>query len=210
MPDNLYPIYVFVDESGDLGRLGSKFFSIVCLSTSDEISIGRIIKKARQRKLRKSIKQLPELKGNNSGDDVRKFILNRIAKADCAIDVIVIPKNKIRDYLYAYKHRLYNYFFGLLLENMSLPNKNIFLVIDKKDSNKLLREDFDRYATKKLSEQKFNIKIEIKHAASHSDSCLQATDFVAWAVNRKYSFEDDSYFKIIEPKIRTIKHLWQG
>lgn len=35
--------YIFIDESGDLGQYGSKFFTIVALTTHEIVSLSRII-----------------------------------------------------------------------------------------------------------------------------------------------------------------------
>jgi hypothetical protein len=53
--------YVYIDESGDLGKYGSKYFAIIALITENPISIGRIIKKARIRILDKKLKEVSEI-----------------------------------------------------------------------------------------------------------------------------------------------------
>jgi hypothetical protein len=88
--------YIFIDESGDLGKYGSLYFTIVALSTSDLRQIGRIIKRLRVRKLKKDLKELPEIKANNSSESVRKYVLDKLAIADCSISAIAIPKRKIK------------------------------------------------------------------------------------------------------------------
>jgi hypothetical protein len=54
--------YVFVDESGDLGLHGSKFFSVACVVVEDSKTLSRIIKKARERILKKTLKNYRSLK----------------------------------------------------------------------------------------------------------------------------------------------------
>src|SRR3989344_3061974 len=125
------------------------------------------------------------------------------------IDIITIPKEKIREYLFEHKNKLYNYVFGHIIEELDFKTKRLVITLDKKDGNKILRTDLDNYITKKVKERKFSAKITIEHVESHCNEALQVTDFIAWAVNRKYSFDDDLYYKIFEKKIRTQKNLWE-
>jgi hypothetical protein len=46
-----------------------------------------------------------------------------------------------------------------------------------------------------------DLKVEIYHKQSNSSNELQVVDFIAWSINRKFSFNDDYYYKIIENKI---------
>jgi len=201
-------LHIFIDESGDLGKSGSKYFVIAALTTEAPKPIENAIKRIRTKKLKKKLKKLSEIKGNNSSPEIRKYVLKELIKHDCKFEIIAITKEKVKDYLYDKKHKLYNYIIGMLIEDMDIHAKDISLVIDKKDNNKLLKEDLNLYIKKKIEEKKFNFKIEISHKNSSDSRCLQAVDFIAWSVNRKLSFDDESYFKIIEPKVRTFKKLW--
>lgn len=201
--------YVFVDESGDLGEHGSKCFVIACLSTLDPKPIERIIKKVRERKIEKRFRDVPELKANSSSPEIRRGVLSRLATCDCEINIVVIDKQSIKSYLYDVKNKLYNYIFGLLIDDMSLSETSLEIIIDKRDSNRLLRDDLDQYLYGKLAKTLNPSKIKINHVESHHSKALQVTDFVAWSVNRKHSFDDDSYYKIIESKIKKPLDLWK-
>lgn len=202
-------VYIFVDESGDLGKHGSPFFIIACLSTTNARPIERIIKRVRERKLKRKKRDVTELKANSSSPEIREEVLKRLAKCECEIGLIIIDKKKVREYLYNAKNKLYNYIFGMLVEELDLCKIRIEIFIDKKDSNRLLREDLDQYIRKKIKEKHDCNHLEIRHLESHAHKALQVIDFVAWATNRKYSFGEDSYFKLIEPKIKTLKEMWK-
>ncbi len=72
--------YIFIDESGDLGKLGSSYFTIVALSTHSPVDFQRIVKRTRQRLFKKKLKELPEVKANNSNERIRKFVLEALNK----------------------------------------------------------------------------------------------------------------------------------
>lgn len=202
-------LFVYLDESGDLGKYGSKYFVVAALCTKNPKPIENMMKRIRIRKLKKKLKNLSELKGNNSSPEVRNYVLRGIARLDCSISIIVITKEQILDRLFEAKHKLYNYIIGLLVEKTNLASNDIELILDKKDSNKLLQKDLNEYLTKKIAENKLLFNITLRHLESHCSRCLQATDFIAWATHRKYSFNEEGYYKIIKPKITSFRKMWE-
>jgi hypothetical protein len=44
----------------------------------------------------------------------------------------------------------------------------------------------------------YQTKIEIQIKTPAEEKALQATDFVSWAIFRKYEYEDDTYYNIIK------------
>lgn len=204
-------LYVYIDESGDLGKYGSRYFTISAIAVSDPLILKRIIKKVRERKLKKKIKQLPELKANNSDRLTKEFILNKVGKIDCSIFAVVVEKKDIIDDLYNIKNRLYNYVCGILMERVHFPKYKITMVIDKKHTNTLMRDDFNNYIKNKIMTKNKDLKIDISHKESHALNELQVIDFVAWSINRKFNSNDDYYYKLIEHKIinKDTMRLWQ-
>ncbi|MEM2822030.1 MAG: DUF3800 domain-containing protein, partial [Candidatus Pacearchaeota archaeon] len=158
-------------------------------------------KKIRQRKLEKKIKKLVELKANNSNKKIREYILKKVKNSDCNIFAVVVNKSKILSQLYEVKDKLYNYLCGILMDRIILPRYKIMIIIDKKHTNTLIREDFNNYIQKKIKNKDPGLKIEIFHKPSYMSNELQVTDFVAWAINRKFSFGDNYYYSIIKNKI---------
>lgn len=190
--------YIYIDESGDLGKHGTKYFTIVGLMVDNPKILARIPKRIRRRKLKKPLRKLPELKANRSPPELRKLVLKKVQATRCEILAVVVPKSKIYDYLFEAKDKLYNYFCGQLVKRIPMKKGKLILVIDKKHGNTVLREDFDNYVRKKLPA---GLKVEIRHRFSHACNELQVADFVAWSINRKFCIEDEEYFKIIEDKI---------
>jgi len=194
-----YINYIYIDESGDLGLRGSKYFSIAAVITDEPKILNRIIKKLRQTKLKKKIKQLPEIKANNSNRIIKEYVLKKVNSANCQIFAIVVDKSKILSRLYEVKDKLYNYLCGILLDTIDIKYGKIIITIDKKHTNSLIREDFNNYIKKKIGCK--DIKVEIYHKPSYSSNELQVADFVVWSINRKFNTGDDYYYKIIEDKI---------
>ncbi|MEK6982500.1 MAG: DUF3800 domain-containing protein [Candidatus Micrarchaeota archaeon] len=192
--------YIFVDESGDLGPLGSKYFIVVAVSTHSPIELKRIIKRARERILKKKLRELPEIKANNSNAQIRNFVLTKVALCDCFISILAIPKTKIRDTYFQDKEKLYSLLCGFLFEHISLNAGKVEITIDKKHSNRLLQEDFNQYIKSKIANRVADFRI--RHLESFCSGELQAVDFVAWAVHRKFTYNDLTYYELIKNKIR--------
>jgi len=193
--------YIFIDECGDLGERGSSHFTVVALSVYDRLRLARIIKKARQRILGKALSELKELKANNSTDRTRKFVLSSLGRCDCRISAVVIPKDRMHKDLFGAANRFYNYLCGILFHHISLDTDHVEIIVDKRHSNRILREDFDRYIIRRIQERAYWVTPTILHMESYASNELQVADFVAWAVNRKFSNGECEYYDLFCGKI---------
>jgi len=103
-------IHIYLDESGDLGfdPSSSKYIVIALLITKTPVHIGRCIKKIRQRKLKKKLKELPEIKFNKSDDHIRELTLTCIAKEPVEIAYIVLDKTQVNPARHNHKQEIYN------------------------------------------------------------------------------------------------------
>ena len=63
--------YVFIDESGDLGLGGSKYFVITAIWTDKPEQFDRIVKNARRNKFKKELRKAYEIKANNSNKELK-------------------------------------------------------------------------------------------------------------------------------------------
>ena len=205
--------YIFLDESGELGfkHSSSRYFIISLLSCDEgEIYVlRRIIKKVREKIIKKKLKRYPELKGNNSTDKIRKEVLERFVKTNSEIFAIILEKSKVYEYLKNKKNKLYNYISTLILNECSFDDSSVCLIVDKSKSNRSLREDFDNYIRKKLNEKNQVCKLSIKHENSQNEAVLQVLDFISWAVFRNYEYQDSRFIEIIKDKIVIKKEIFQ-
>ena len=205
--------YVFLDESGELGfkDSSSKYFIIALLSCDEgEIyDLRRIMKKVRAKIIKKKMKKYPELKGNNSTDKIREEVLKRFAKTQAEIFVIILEKSKVYEYLKNKKDKLYNYLSNLILNECSLEDSHICLVVDKSKTNRSLREDFDNYIRNNLSQKNNNCNLIIKHENSQIEGCLQVLDFISWSIFRNYEHKDSSFMNLIKDKIVIKKEVFE-
>jgi hypothetical protein len=211
--------YIYIDESGYLGisKNGNKFFVISCVKIKDEINhkrFSRIPKDIRQKTLKKKVITQPELKFSNSSPLIRERFLYRVAKLDLEIFTLVIEKKYIDQKLQNNLPILYNYLIKVLLESVlnELPkNQELHICLDKSMSANQ-RENFESYVkTEFLAIFKQLPTLEIVHAPSSCNSCLQVVDFICGAFGYKYNTmnlknDAEHYVTIIAKNIKLEKN----
>jgi len=199
--------YIFLDESGDLGfkKNSSNWFIFTLVLTNDHRKIEKCVKKI-HKNLSKKYKKVSELHAYHTQSAIKIKLLTNIAEIkDIKILCIILNKKKVYIDLQNQKNYLYNYTANVLLDRLHKKriidiNEPIELYIDQKDTNKFIRENFEKYLKDNLV-RKRNGKINIKIKPSHTEKCLQAVDFISWAIFRKYEKNDYEYYEIIKNKI---------
>ena len=198
-------MHIYLDESGDLGfhPNSSNHIVIALLITKKPLTIERCIKKIRQRKLKKKLKELPEIKFNKSNDNIREKTLKCIVKEPVEIAYIVLDKNRLDPDRQLHKQKIYNFITGYLIRCLPFENNtHSKLIVDKRSCSRIIRADFDKYVKEKAAFQ-----LDITHENSEYNKCLQATDFIAGAIYRKYESGDDRFYNLIEDRITVAEHL---
>lgn len=201
---------MFLDESGELGfnfnKGSTKFFTITLLicGVREEQELQRVIKKIRKRVLRKELKKSNEIKWNNSSDDIKKKIFERIERINFEVFTIILDKSKVYDYLKDKKHKLYNYLSNLIIAECSIDGK-FELIVDRSKNKRSLRDDFDNYIRNNLKRECSNLIIQ--HVDSKSNGGLQVLDFISGAIFNKYEFNNLEFYNKIKERITTEKEF---
>lgn len=218
-------LYLYIDESGDLGfsERSSKFFVVAYMIAESpfemDTKLKRLLKKLHQRKdyARKS----NELKFTNSKDSVRREVLRTISLARVEVGFVVVKKEKVSAELRVKPTILYNYtvvhnIMRGVLKNLASADR-LHIIIDK-SLGKFASDEFNVYARYKaswlLKVEKQRVEpigianMEIQHRNSESDPCLQAADFLAGACYYKFERKNDCYYRIIEGQVKYYDFLW--
>lgn len=211
-------IHIYIDESGDLGfsSKSSKYFIIAALITEDTLKVSKCITKIRKERLRKKNKKIPELKFHNSDYVIRRRLLQSFAKTDIKIAFVVLRKNQVYDELKSKQNILYNFLCGSLIDKIFQKykiNSKIKITVDR-SLTRINRESFNNYLGYRASlnsTKGFNPNfLKINHINSTQDKCLQAVDFIAGAVARKYNHNDVSFCELIDKKIEITLDFFHG
>jgi hypothetical protein len=200
-------MYIFLDESGDLGfsKRSSRWFVIAVIVTRDSTQIERIAKKI-WKTLRKKNKRMGELHAFHEKDHTRKRLFRMIAECnDLEVHSIIADKRQVRKTFSSCNHQLYNQMSEKLLRQ--IYDRHIYdgemqwcLVVDRKDTKRSLRSAFSNNMTMSLSDDGVNM-VSVSLLASHDNKSLQVADFVAWALFRKFERGDSQFYDMIRDKI---------
>jgi hypothetical protein len=214
---------VFVDESGDLGftKNSTKFFVVAYLECESsqriQIEMKRVLKYLHQKNRYPLVRN--ELKFSRMDSFCRKQVLQRIAKCDLGLGVVVLEKALVNANLRKDPPVLYSWcvVHNIMLSLLSylVANKKINMVFDRSLPAWRISE-FNSYVENKarylLSEQGTKLASDCilsRHVASEVEPCLQAVDAVAGAYFQKYERGNDEFVRIIEDKVGAFKYLWR-
>jgi len=148
---------IYIDESGDigLGPKSSPFFVIAALIIHQPLQIQRCFKKIRKNRLKKKLRELPELKFNNSDNVIKRRVLDCLATSDIEFWCSVLRKEQLYDRLRTQPQIVYNYLTGSLIANIYFhyqPFSEFNVIVDK-SLNGIHKEQFDQYIIYKTMER---------------------------------------------------------
>jgi len=206
-------MYIFLDESGDLGfdftkHKTSKFFVMTLLTSKNQHSIKTINLAAHKalRKINQKLKKdfINELKGANTPINIKKYFLNKIIGDEWCLYSVIIDKEKFRmpKYINTPNH-LYNHVAIHLFNKIEIDNPQSIVVVTA-DKCKTEREidEFNRQIGECFYSKLSSIdNLTIKHKHSHDDKLLQAVDLFCNGLYNKYEHEDLSWYNCFSNKI---------
>ncbi|MCX6792793.1 MAG: DUF3800 domain-containing protein [Candidatus Falkowbacteria bacterium] len=206
--------YIFMDESGDMGfsDKSSKWFLFTLAIIGNDKAMEKVIKKV-WKTIHKKHKHLGELHASNEKVETILKTLRLLSEIDdLKIVTIILNKKKVYLDLQEQKNYLYNYTANIVLDrlintNILDKNEHISLIVDRKDTKKNLRENFISYITKAMYRRDHK-KFKMTLISSHDNKCLQAVDFISWAIFRKYERGDFEFYEVIKNKIIDEKLLF--
>lgn len=201
--------YIFLDESGDLGfdfrrKRTSRFFVITCLFAPKKRPLEKILRRVYLGLKRKCRKHTGVLHCFRENPITRKRLLKQLADEKIIIMTIYLNKIKVYSHLKNEKTLLYNYITNILLDRIFkrriILTSDLLLIASKRETNRFLNQNFRIYLNRQLKNyHRVDLAIEIK--TTYEEKCLQAVDFVSWAIFRKYEYDDNSYYNLIKNKI---------
>lgn len=212
-------VYAYVDEAGDLGLGGSKYFIVSYLITQ---SYGDIITiQTKSKRLLKNInkrlrpkRKISEFKFSQDTHDTRIRYFRFLQKQNFDIGYLVANKGGIKSDLKKEPVKFYNYVVvEFLVRNILQKYSPTFITVKiDKSMTRTVRNELNIYFGAKLeflSNQmgKKEIPYEIKHLDSLEDPCIQAIDYLAGAAFHKFEHNTSSYYDMISTKV-AFKDTW--
>ncbi len=199
---------IYLDESGNLGCMGKnaleddQHFVIAALIVQEELPIVRCMKKIRQRKIKKKYRKISELKFRNSDEAIRRRVLECIAQTNNYAAYALLRKGQVYEDLQDKPQVVYNYLCKQLMMRIAgkLALSGRMQVIVDKSLYGVQRENFDNYIEWIIGRSS-PVEVDVTHVDSRQCPCVQAADFLAGAIIRRYKNNDDRYYLKIKPRI---------
>jgi len=205
-------MYVYLDESGDLGfgQGGTRYFTIAFVTMENPIPFRRCVKKV---KIKYHIPRNVELKGNTTKKIIKKDLLYELAKLDIEIHAITVKKDNVEPRLRTNTNILYNYMVGLSLVERALEervNSRIIVEVDKRITSVTSGFNFNDYLKYKIwyEAKRQDIDLHINHLDSHQAYAIQGIDIICNSIFRRYNSSNYKLFNIIQGKVKSDRRLF--
>lgn len=212
-------MFIFLDESGDLGfdfgtKSPTRMFAItllVCKNNSAvkafQKSINRTLKnKINHKANKKSIKH--ELKGSETTIASKKYFLQQILdNPDWDIYCVLLNKQELIKKLDrpSVHKNIYNNCARQILETVDFNHsslKKVNLIIDRSKNSKEIIE-FNRYVADHLAGLlQPNTHLIIEHQTSAENAGLQSVDLFSWGVFKKHESNDEVWYSLFKSRIK--------
>jgi hypothetical protein len=207
-------MYIYLDESGDLGfgEGGTKYFTIAFVVMENPIDF---IRRVKETKIQHNIPSYEELKGNTSREVIKKDLLYRLAKLDIEVHAITVRKKNVEPKLRKDTNILYNYVVGLSLIDRILKvpiGTKVSINVDRRIISITSGFKFNEYLRYKTwyEGQRQDIDLKINHLDSHRNYAIQGIDVICNSIFRKYNSNNYKLFNIIQDKVKSDKRLFFG
>lgn len=189
--------YIYIDESGDLGK-GSKYFIIGAIIVDDYIKLERSITKIR-RKFKKELGNFQEIKGNKTKNFIIKKLLTKINSLNSEIFIIVFDKKD--KYKINYKND-FNVLQDIIASELAKEikiTKSTLIIVDTCKPKKKLVNNFNQRFLDKINNSK-NHQINIIHQNSINQKGLQVIDVIVWAAFQYMEHNNSEFIDLIDNK----------
>lgn len=210
-------MFVFLDESGDLGfdwskKGTSKYFTVTVLVCGNKTATDKIrqaVKKTLRNKInhKKPKRVSKELKGIGTTIEIKKYFYNKLPSDNFSIYSVTLNKERVQDHLKTRdgKKKLYNFLARFIIEKTHIQKTKeayVNFVVDR-CKNKEEIKDFNHYIENQLQALlPLNTKLNITHESSEENLCLQAVDLFCWGIYRKYTYNDKGWYDCYKEKVR--------
>ncbi len=202
---------IFLDESGDLGwGLGGSTYLVLCAVASE--SPDSIKRAVRRVKRKHRIPGSVELHASGSQPQLLEDLLRRLAQLDIAVMTTVVHKPNVVPKLRVNPNILYNYASRWTLCKYIAAQDHARLFIDRRISRMSRRALSlpDYLRTQIWAELRSDVDLEIRMCDSAHVLGIQAADFVANAIFKKYERGQTWAYNLIGRKVGDEFVLFQG
>ncbi|MBI3568900.1 MAG: DUF3800 domain-containing protein [Gemmatimonadetes bacterium] len=202
-------VYVFADESGDFvfARTpnASKYFLLTTLTVPD-CSVGSALLDLR-RELAWSGEALDrEFHATTDQQAIRDRVFALLSGHTFRVDATIVEKSKAQPHLRSSQERFYQYawfyHFKHIAPKVVRPHDEL-LVVGASVGVKKQRAAFYEAVRDVVNQVTPTVTYQVASWTANSEPCLQAVDYCAWAIQRKWEKGDPRSHVLISSKVHT-------
>lgn len=207
--------YIFADEAGCFNfyrnQNASKYF-ILCSITMDSCDLDSEILNLRRELLWRDMEKIGDyFHASNDKQAVRDEMFSLIRKFPFTIQATILEKAKAQPHIRRARHDLYKYGWyyhfkhGLKIQTHGACKVHVCAA---SIGNKKEKLSFSNAISSVMEQMNIkNWRTDIRQ--SNTDPCLQAVDYCAWAIQRKWEMSDTRSYDLIKEKITREYDLWK-
>jgi hypothetical protein len=188
-------ITVFVDESGDLGLRGDRYFVIALIVPQRAKRVVNFMKEFCVEY------DLKEVKASLLSFPQKQHIFNKLTSAnDYTVSYIVADKKNIDNHkLFQDKNLLYNYLFSFLIKKtIKSANEDVTILLDNHSTKtRSINSLCDYIKIKAFTQWNFKHNLHIGYIDSKDSKMIQAIDVVANAIYARYIYGRDHFYNLL-------------
>ncbi len=188
-------ITVFVDESGDLGLKGNRYFVIAIIVPQKGKRIMNFMKDFCVEN------NLTEVKASLLTFPQKQHIFNKLTSAnDYTVSYVVADKKNIdNQQLFKDKNLLYNYLFSFLIrKTIKSANEDVHILLDNHSTKtRSINSLCDYIKIKAFTQWNFKHNLNIGYIDSKNSKTIQAVDVIANAIYAHYLYGKDHFYYML-------------
>lgn len=207
--------FVFADEAGCFKfhkKKGASKYFMLCTITLDACAMSSDLLSVKRRLVAEGDTKRNKLHATTDSKDVRNQVYEILKAEEFSIDCTILEKTKAqpqtrRDEPTFYKYAWFYHFKSVGPRVCSQGRKT--LITAASIDNKKMRGAFVNSVNNVAQQIVPRDQWEVSFIETSHDPCLWAADYCAWAIQRKWEMEDDTYYTLIKNKIATEYDLWR-
>ena len=188
---------IFIDESGDLGQKGSRYFVIAALAPDNKKRLDNIVKH------HCATNGIVEMKAYNLTLPAKEALLRKIATVhDYSVSYVVADKNHIDPLLFKDKNVLYNYIYQWVIEPIAKTSTESISILTDNHSLRVGSKNSlaDYIKAKAYFEWGVKNPISLQYYDSKTCRAIQVADLMANTVFSKYMQNKDHLYNFLKIK----------
>lgn len=201
--------YIFADESGNFdfsAQQGASKYFILCTLTAADCTLGDGLLRLRRELAWKGAGLNTEFHATTDEQAIRDEVFKELQQHEFRIDATILEKAKAKPSIRSTDERFYQMAWYLHMKYVAprvVGEKDQLLVIGASVGTRKRRAAFHGAVSDVIRQVSPTTAFQVASWAAASDPCLQAADYCAWAIQRKWEGNDDRSYRLIASKVRS-------